>query len=180
MFKELPKIEQAQWEKAANAFITIKNGNTLDALAILKEAKDKNFEAIGKWNNVATVNHAFSCLSLSGLWDVISNTTKSLCDANNITKVIPFKLTEHTPSDSLAGDIIVANNRISLRFNGHSDAYSEDSSGTPIIIELRKGEIYVSTYSDIRSPNPTHHLYLAKARNEYRLTQTDEKNKAHA
>lgn len=60
--------------------------------------------------------------------------------------------------------LAVSPNGVSLYADGHGDCGSNEGHGTPVYIELYKGELRVIVWSDINREDPTHIISLGGAR----------------
>lgn len=67
----------------------------------------------------------------------------------------------------------VSPNGMSLYAEGHGDCGSSEGHGTPIFIELYKGELRVLVWADINKEDPTHVVPLNGARNDRRQPDDD-------
>jgi len=68
----------------------------------------------------------------------------------------------------------VSPNGVSLYAEGHGDCGSAEGHGTPVFIELYKGELRVLVWADINREDPTHTISLAGARSDRRHPDGEE------
>ena len=86
------------------------------------------------------------------------------------SEVINFKLDDVIDYDdkSIRGKIAIENDRIILHFQGYGDAFSDDSDGYPVLIELYEGTPRVVIWEDINIEEPTRIISLERSRCELR------------
>ena len=70
--------------------------------------------------------------------------------------------------------LAVSPNGVSLYARGHGDYGSSDGHGTPVFIELYRGELRVLVWADINKEDPTHVIPLGGARENRRQTDDGE------
>ncbi len=64
--------------------------------------------------------------------------------------------------------LAVSPNGVSLIAEGYGDSGSAEGHGTPVFIELYKGELRVLVWSDINKEDPTHIIPLGGAQEDRR------------
>ncbi len=64
--------------------------------------------------------------------------------------------------------LAVSPNGVSLYAEGYGDCGSTEGHGTPVFIELYKGELRVLVWADINQEDPTHVIPLGGAREDRR------------
>jgi hypothetical protein len=70
--------------------------------------------------------------------------------------------------------LAVSPNGVSLYADAHGDSGSSEGHGTPVFIELYKGELRVLVWADINKEDPTHIISLAGAREDRRQPDDEE------
>lgn len=70
--------------------------------------------------------------------------------------------------------LAVSPNGVSLYAEGYGDCTAAAGHGTPVFIELYKGELRVIVWADINREDPTHIVSLAGAREDQRQPNDNE------
>lgn len=70
--------------------------------------------------------------------------------------------------------VAVSPNGVSLYAEGYGDCTSAAGHGSPVFIELYRGELRLLVWSDINAEEPTHIIPLGGAREDRRLPDDEE------
>jgi hypothetical protein len=77
-------------------------------------------------------------------------------------------------SGALPIRLVVSPNGVALYAAGYGDGGSAEGHGTPVFIELYRGELRVLVWGDINREDPTHIIPLGGAREDRRQTDGGE------
>jgi len=87
---------------------------------------------------------------------------------------ITTTLTDQMTDDStpqLEVEVVLSNGQIFIQAEGYGDSCSMDGHGHPIAIELAAGKLRVITWSDINEEDPTHIIFMDKAKENLRIEE---------
>lgn len=70
--------------------------------------------------------------------------------------------------------LAVSPNGVSLYAEGHGDCTSSEGHGSPVFVEVYKGELRLLVWADINKEDPTHVICLSGAREDRRLPDSEE------
>lgn len=70
--------------------------------------------------------------------------------------------------------LAVSPNGVSLYAEGYGDRTSAEGHGTPVFLELYKGELRLVVWGDINREDPTHVIPLGASREDRRQPDNDE------